>query len=85
MTSFLPQFKRLIDGVEYTNKTISNISHQSGRDDIYTQPRGSYLRCEVLALQNENYPIAINNGLTLQVKDSNDNWVNIFGGNITDI
>lgn len=85
MTSFLPEFKLLIDGVEYTNKTISNISHQSGRDDIYTQPRGSYLRCEVLALQNENYPIAINNGLTLQVKDSNDNWVNIFGGNITDI
>lgn len=85
MTAFTPEFKLLIDGVEYTNKTISNISHQSGRDDIYSQPRASYIRVEVLALQNENYPIAINNGLTLQVKDSNDNWVNIFGGNITDI
>lgn len=85
MTAFTPEFRLLIDGVEYTNKTIANIAHQSGRDNIYSQPRGSYIRCDVMALQNENYGIKINDGLTLQIKDSSDNWTNIFGGNITDI
>ena len=85
MSAFTPDFKLLINGTEYSNATLSDITHQAGRDDLYTQPRASYMRCDVVALNNENYNIAINDGLTLQVKDSSNNFVNLFGGNITDI
>lgn len=86
MTQFTPEWKLIIDGgVEYTNVAISDISHQSGREDIYQQPNPSYIQIDLVALNNENYDIKINDGISLQVKDSTGSYITIFGGNITDI
>jgi hypothetical protein len=85
MSDFTPEWRLLINGVDYTNVTISDISHQSGRDDIYIQPNPSYMEIALVALEDENYVFDINDGLTLQIKDSTDAYVTLFGGNITDI
>jgi len=85
MTVFTPEYKLTVNGVEYTNVAISDIAHQAGREDIYSQPNPSYLQVELVALNNENYNLEINDGLTLQVKDSTDTYRTLFGGNITDI
>ena len=85
MTVFTPQYKLTINGVEYTNVAISDIAHQAGREDIYSQPNPSYLQIEWGALNNENYNLQVNDGLTLQVKDSTNTYRTLFGGNITDI
>ena len=85
MTVFTPEYKLTVNGVEYTNVAISDIAHQAGREDIYSQPNPSYLQIELVALNNENYNLQINDGLTLQVKDSTDTYRTLFGGNITDI
>jgi len=86
MTVFTPEWKLLIDGgIEYTNVAIADISHQSGREDIYQQPNPSYIQISLVALQDENFDILINDGITLQVKDSTGTYRTLFGGNITDI
>ena len=85
MTVWTPVWKLIVDGVEYTNIAISDIAHQAGRDDIYTQPNPSYLQVEVVALSGQTLPFAINDGMTLQVKDSTGTYKTLFGGNITDI
>ena len=85
MTVFTPEYKLTVNGVEYTNVTISDIAHQAGREDIYSQPNPSYLQIELVALNNENYNLQVNDGLTLQVKDSTNVYRTLFGGNITDI
>lgn len=86
MTQFTPEWKLIIDGgVEYTDVAISDISHQAGRDDIYQQPNPSYIQIDLVALNNEIYDIAINDGISLQIKDSTGTYKTIFGGNITDI
>jgi hypothetical protein len=85
MTVFTPEYKLTVNGVEYTNVAISDIAHQAGREDIYSQPNPSYLQIELVALNNENYNLQVNDGLTLQVKDSTDTYRTLFGGNITDI
>jgi len=85
MSDFTPEWRLLVNGVDYTNVTISDISHASGRDDIYIQPNPSYIEIALVALEDENYVFDINDGLTLQVKDSTSTYVTIFGGNITDI
>ena len=85
MTVFTPEYQLTVNGVEYTNVTISDIAHQAGREDIYSQPNPSYLQIELVALNNENYNLQVNDGLTLQVKDSTDTYRTLFGGNITDI
>ncbi len=85
MSNFDPQWKLTINGTDYTDVTISDISHQSGRDDIYLQPNPSYIEIALVALNNQNYSFAINDALALQIKDSTNTYQTIFGGNITDI
>ena len=85
MTVFTPEYQLTVNGVEYTNVAISDIAHQAGREDIYSQPNPSYLQIELVALNNENYNLQVNDGLTLQVKDSTNVYRTLFGGNITDI
>jgi len=85
MTVFTPDWKLTINAVEYTNVAISDIAHQAGREDIYSQPNPSYMQIELVALNNENYNLQVNDGITLQVKDSTGTYRTLFGGNITDI
>ena len=85
MTVFTPEYKLTVNGVEYTNVAISDIAHQAGREDIYSQPNPSYLQIELVALNNENYNFQINDGIALQVKDSTNAFITLFGGNITDL
>ena len=85
MTVWTPDWKLTVAGVDYTDIAISDITHQSGRDDIYTQPNPSYLQISLVALSGQTLPFDINDSLSLQVKDSSATYVNLFGGDITDI
>lgn len=85
MSNFDPQWKLTINGVDYTDVAISDISHQAGRDDIYLQPNPSYIEMSLVSLNNQNYSFAINDALALQIKDSTNTYRTIFGGNITDV
>ena len=85
MTVWTPEWKLTVSGTEYTSLTISDITHQAGRTDIYTQPNPSYLQCTVLALAGQVIDFDINDSLSLQVKNSAGTYVNLFGGDITDI
>lgn len=85
MSDFTPDWKLTINGVDYTNVAIADISHQAGREDIYLQPNPSYVSISLVALEDQNYSFSVNDGLTLQIKDTSGSYVSLFGGNITDI
>ena len=85
MTAWSPDWKLTVAGVDYTDITISDIQHQAGRDDIYQQPNPSYLQITFVALTGQTLPFDINDSLDLQVKNSTGTYVNLFGGDITDI
>jgi len=85
MTSWSPDWKLTVAGVDYTDIAISDIQHQAGRTDIYQQPNPSYLQITFVALTGQTLPFDINDSLILQVKDTSAAYVNIFGGDITDI
>jgi hypothetical protein len=85
MTQFTPEWKLTINGVDLTGATISQIVHKSGRNDIYTQPTASSFSITLVALENNSYSINVNDGVSLQVKDSSGTYVSLFGGNITDV
>lgn len=85
MTVFNPSWKLTVDGTDYTNLTIANLSHNAGRRDIYSQPSASYLQCSIIALNGQTFPFDINDGISLQIKNSSNNYVSLFGGNITDL
>ncbi len=85
MSVFTPDWKLTVNGVDYTNITLAQLSHAAGRQDIYTQPIASYLQITLVALNNQTFNFDINDGIALQVKDSTNTYVSIFGGNITDL
>jgi len=85
MTVFTPQWKLTVAGTDYTNIAISDITHQAGRTDIYSQPSPSYMQITLVALSGQTLPFAINDSFSLQVKNSSGTYVNLFGGDITDI
>jgi len=85
MTAWSPDWKLTVAGVDYTDIAISDIQHQAGRDDIYQQPNPSYIQISFVALSGQTLPFDINDSLSLQVKNSAGTYVNIFGGDITDL
>jgi hypothetical protein len=85
MTAWSPDWKLTVAGVDYTDIAISDIQHQAGRTDIYQQPNPSYLQINFVALSGQTLPFVINDSLILQVKNSAGTYVNIFGGDLTDI
>jgi hypothetical protein len=85
MSVWTPDWKLIVGGVDYTDIAISDIQHQSGRDDIYSQPNPSYVQITLVALNNQTLPFDINDSLDLQVKNSAGTYVSLFGGDITDV
>ena len=85
MTVWTPDWKLTVAGVDYTDIAIADITHQAGRDDIYSQPNPSYLQISLVALSGQTLPFALNDSLSLEIKNSAGFYVNIFGGDITDL
>jgi hypothetical protein len=85
MTVFTPEWKLTVAGIDYTNIAISDVQHQAGRTDIYSQPSPSYMQVTLVALSDQTLPFEINDSFALQVKNSSGTYVNLFGGDITDL
>ena len=85
MTAWSPDWKLTVAGVDYTDIAISDIAHQAGRSDIYQQPNPSYIQVSFVALSGQTLPFDINDSLSLQVKNSTGTYVDLFGGDITDV
>lgn len=85
MTVFNPEWRVTIGSNIYTNVTLSGVTMTSGRTDIYSQPIAGYCSLVIVNLDESQFIFEINDGLTLQVKNSAGTYVPIFGGSITDI
>ena len=85
MTVFNPSWKLTVAGTDYTNIAISDIAHQAGRTDIYSQPAPSYMQISLISTNGTTLPFAINDAIALQIKNSSNTYVNLFGGDITDL
>jgi hypothetical protein len=85
MTQWTPVWRVKIDGVAYTTAVLSTLGIESGRKNIYEQPRAGYVSIELLDTDRTIVPIAINSTITVEIKDTNSAWVFLFGGNVVDI
>ena len=85
MTQWSPEWSLAINGVDYTNLTLSNLTIASGRSDIYSQPRAGYCSVDIINLDLTPITIDVNDGVTISVKNSAGTFVNLFGGSVTDL
>lgn len=84
MSQWTPEWSLQINGIDYTDLTLSTVSIISGRTDIYSQPRAGYASIEIINLDLAAVVIDVNDGLSIKVKDSTGTFVNVFGGFVTD-
>ena len=85
MTLWTPVWSVLIDGVEYKNITLANLTVESGRRDIYQQAVAGYCSLSILNLDDDPITVGINSGITIYVQNSTATPVAIFGGSVSDI
>jgi len=86
MSVWTPEWQISVNGGgDYTNLTLSTVSITSGRTDIYSQPRAGYCYVEILNLDESPIEIDVNDNVLIKIKDSTGTFVNLFGGDVTDI
>ena len=85
MSIWTPTWSISIDGAEYKNVTLANLTLASGRTDIYEQAVAGYCNLTLINLDDSGIDPAINSSVTVYVNDSNGDPVALFGGSITDL
>jgi hypothetical protein len=85
MTIFNPVWRVTIGGVQYQSAILANLIIRSGRTNIYEQAQAGYTNLEIINLDQSNVPIGINDSVTIELKDSTNTFVPIFGGSVVDV
>lgn len=85
MSQWTPVWSVQVDGNEYRNVTLSNLSIQSGRTDIYTQAVAGYCNVQLINLDGSAISVEVNSSITIFVQNSTATPVAIFGGSVTDV
>ena len=85
MTQWNPVWKIEIDGVEYTDAVLANLTIRSGRTNIYEQAQAGYVNLQVIDISQSTIPVSINSTISVQIKNTSNAFISIFGGNVVDI
>jgi hypothetical protein len=85
MTLWTPEWRILIDGVDYSSNTIANLNITSGRTSIYEQPVAGYGYVELINFTNESYAFTVGTDILISIKDSTGTYVDLYGGFISDL
>jgi|694.fasta_scaffold19250_8 hypothetical protein len=85
MTQWQPIWRVKIDGTDYTNAILSNLTIKSGRTNIYEQAAAGYVNIQLIDVDQISIPVSINSSISVELKDTSATFVPIFGGNVVDV
>ncbi len=85
MTAWNPVYRVKVNGSTVTSATLSGLTISSGRTDIYSQPLAGYCNLTLIETAEAAVGYEINDAVTIEVQDTSANYVNLFGGFITDL
>jgi len=85
MTSWNPIWRVLVNGVNSTTTIFSNLTITSGRTNIYSQPYAGYCTVNINNTDHSTVSIAINDAVTIEVKNNAGTYVTLFGGTVVDL
>jgi hypothetical protein len=85
MSVWNPVWQIKINGIDYTNAILSNLTITSGRTNIYEQAQAGYINLQLINLDQSAILAEINQSITVEIQDSTAAFVPIFGGSIVDV
>lgn len=85
MSVWNPEYRILVNGTNATSLTLVGFTITSGRTDINSQPQAGYASLQIINTDNTFYDWNVNTAISVEIKDSSDTWISLFGGRISDI
>ena len=86
MTAWTPDWAVEVNGLgDVTSLVLSDLTITSGRTDIYSQPIAGYCRFTIKNLDQSAIAFDVNDSIVVKIKDSNNTYIPIFGGDVSDI
>ena len=85
MSNWNPVWRVKINGVDYTNAILSNLTITSGRTNIYEQAQAGYINIQLINLDQSPIEAQINQSITVELQDSTATFIPIFAGSIVDV
>jgi hypothetical protein len=85
MTIYTPTFKIRIAGVEYTNEVLSNATITAGRNDFFEPTQPGYCNLELINLSGTSPAINLLDIVNIQVKDTNNVFIDLFTGEVSSV
>ena len=82
MSIFNPVWRVRVGGIEYTNYVLANLTITSGRTNIYEQANAGYVNLQLINLDQSLIDIEINDAISVELQDSTNTFVPIFGGTV---
>jgi hypothetical protein len=80
--TWLPEWRITVGTTVYTN--VTGVSLTTGRIDIDRQCQAGYARMDIINSTNALFDIDVTDSLTLELKDSDGDYVVVFGGTVSD-
>jgi len=74
-----------IDGVDFTQESLWNVSVTYGRTTIWEQARAGYASIDILNITNTDYGFDMNLPVVITVEDSSGDPVTLFTGKISNM
>lgn len=85
MTQWQPVWRVKIDGTDYTSAILSNLTITSGRTNIYEQAQAGYVNLQLIDVNQASIPVNINSSISIEIQDTSNDFVPIFGGSVVDV
>ena len=80
--TWLPEWRVTVGDDVYT--TVTSVSYATGRLDIDRQCTAGYCRVEIINTTGAEFTINVTEPITLELKDSNDTYIPVFAGEVSD-
>lgn len=85
MTQFNPVWNVELNGVSITDSVLASLTITSGRTNIYEQATAGYCNLTLINLNQTAITATVNDSISVELKNSSNVFVPIFGGTLTDI
>jgi hypothetical protein len=80
--TWLPEWRVTVGDGVYT--TVTSVSYATGRLDIDRQCTAGYCRVEIINTTGAEFTINVTEPIALELKDSNDTYIPVFAGEVSD-
>jgi hypothetical protein len=85
MTLWNPVWEVEINGIQYADFVLANLTATGGRTNIYEQAQAGYCNLQLYNVTQSLVNININDSVSISLKDSTNTFVPIFGGSVVDL